>query len=144
MLPPSKTLFVLPKQPNVCNGPPSTAFGLSSNCILCLGLPPKDCNVSKFIASGLLSKFPFPGSPPLTFGRPSTYVCNGPPSTVFGFGRPSTYVGNGPPSTVFGFGRPSTYVGNGPPSFGVLSKLPLPWSPPMTFGRPSTFIVSPV
>ncbi|CAL4067062.1 unnamed protein product [Meganyctiphanes norvegica] len=37
MLPPSKTLFVLPKQPNVCNGPPSTAFGLSSNCILFLG-----------------------------------------------------------------------------------------------------------
>ncbi|CAL4131506.1 unnamed protein product [Meganyctiphanes norvegica] len=55
MLPPSKTLFVLPKEPNVCDGPPSTAFGLSSNCILFFGgLPPKDCNVSKSIASGLL------------------------------------------------------------------------------------------
>ncbi|CAL4092703.1 unnamed protein product [Meganyctiphanes norvegica] len=98
MLPPSKTLFDLPKEPNVCYGPPSTAFGLSSNCILFLGgchprtamfqsslhldcysnylflghhpfpldggVPPKDCDVSKFIASGL-SKLPCPWSTPL-------------------------------------------------------------------------------
>ncbi|CAL4122573.1 unnamed protein product [Meganyctiphanes norvegica] len=78
MLPPSKTLFDLPKEPNVCDGPPSTAFGLSSNCILFLGgLPPKDCNVSKFTSSGLLFKLPFPWSPPLPFG----WGCH--PKTVF-------------------------------------------------------------
>ncbi|CAL4146675.1 unnamed protein product, partial [Meganyctiphanes norvegica] len=68
-------------------------FGLSSKCILFLGeLPPKDCNVSRFIASGFLSKFPRPWSTSLTFGRLSTYV---------GIGRPYTFIVSGVLSDMF-------------------------------------------
>ena len=136
MLPPSKTLFVLPKEPNVCDGPPSTAFGLSSNCILFLGgLPPKDCNVSKFTSSGLLFKLPFPWSPPLPFGwgvppkdcDVSKFIASGlsklpcPWSTPLTFGL---FLGRLPPKD-YNF---SLFI-----SSGLLSKFPCPWSTLLTF-----------